>query len=262
MQFTPKSATVVRGSYTWGDFVPHPALTEWVSSYWYLSTHGPAVVRTLPDACIDITLRLDGEPAAFVAGPQRLPREWASKEPRMLVGARLMPGAATHLGVEIEALADEWTPLQTFVPAAAVRRLVQDVSRATTIGARIAGLDAFLAERLRNREGDPRLSRSMRAAFSSAGQTTVTALARAAGAHPRTLTRLFEKEIGLGPKRFIRVVRFQAALRALPTCKSLTQVAADMGYFDQAHFIRDVRELFGETPTAIMNGTRTGGPEG
>jgi AraC-like DNA-binding protein len=257
MTFAPTSATVVRGRYTWGDFVPHPAISEWVSSYWHLSTHGPAVVRTLPDACIDVTLRLDGEPGAFVAGPQRLPREWASSEPRVLVGARLMPGAASHLGIDIAKVEDGWTPLQTFLPAAAVRRLVRDVAHAKTIETRIAGLDAFLTERLRNREGDPRLSRSMREAFSSAGQTTVTALARAAGAHPRTLTRLFEKEIGLGPKRFIRVVRFQAALRALPNCKNLTQVAADMGYFDQAHFIRDVRELFGETPTAIMNRTRT-----
>ena len=77
-------------------------------------------------------------------------------------------------------------------------------------------------------------------------------LARRSGTHPRTLERLFDRWVGLSPKRFARIVRLQTALRALPDGGSRAGVAFDLGYCDQPHFLREVRELFGSTPGEIM----------
>jgi AraC-like DNA-binding protein len=50
----------------------------------------------------------------------------------------------------------------------------------------------------------------------------------------------------------MRVVRLQAALRALPGVTNWGRVAADLGYHDQAHFIHDVRDLFGVRPGELV----------
>jgi AraC-like DNA-binding protein len=63
---------------------------------------------------------------------------------------------------------------------------------------------------------------------------------------------LFEQAVGLSPKRFARIVRLQAALRALSESDNWARVAIDLGYHDQAHFIHDMRELFGATPRQLV----------
>ncbi len=56
------------------------------------------------------------------------------------------------------------------------------------------------------------------------------------------LTTAFRAEVGLAPKAYLRVRRLQAALRRLDTGRSRgSTIAADLGYFDQAHFVREFR---------------------
>jgi AraC-like DNA-binding protein len=168
------------------------------------------------------------------------------------MGARLLPGAAAPLGVDARALTDEWTPLDRFLPKRVVAWLVRKTERAQTPSARVVVLDAFLSDHLLNRELDPRLSSALRQVFELRGNVPISALAKHAGAHARTLRRLFDQWVGLPPKRFVRVVRLQAALRALPGATNWAHVAADLGYQDQAHFIHDVRDLFGATPGELV----------
>ena len=239
--------------YAWGQYAPHPALAAWVSAYWTLQTaDGRHVVRTLPDGCIDLTLRLGRAPRAFLAGAQRRACRWTLEGRVHLIGARLLPGTAALLGVDPRALSDGWTPLDRMLPRPAVAGLVRAAARAPATQAQVALLEAFLSERLLNRELDPRLSRALRHIFAQAGDVSVAALAEQAGAHARTLGRIFRAEVGLTPKRFMRVVRLQAALRALPGASNWAHVAATLGYHDQAHFIHDIRNLFGATPGELV----------
>jgi AraC-like DNA-binding protein len=254
VSFRPQSAVMVRSTgYDWAEYAPHPALAGLVSSYWTLETgDGTHVVRTLPDGCVDLTLRLGRRPRAFLTGAQRRAQRWTHDGRVHLLGARLLPGTAPLLGVDPRAVSDGWTPLDVLLPKAAVARLQGAAARATTPPARVAVLDAFFSERLLNRELDLRLSKALREIFDREGNVAVAALAKRAGAHPRTLGRLFRDAIGLTPKRFLRVVRLQAALRALPGATNWAHVAADLGYHDQAHFIHDVRDLFGATPGELV----------
>jgi len=80
------------------------------------------------------------------------------------------------------------------------------------------------------------------------GTIRVDDLAEEFGYGRKRLDRMFQKEIGWSPKKICRIIRFQHALRTLPQVTSLAEAAYELGYFDQAHFIREFRELSGRTP--------------
>jgi AraC-like DNA-binding protein len=66
----------------------------------------------------------------------------------------------------------------------------------------------------------------------------------------RRFAALFREAVGLGPKRYARVLRFEAALAriAADTRPGWAELALDSGYCDQSHFQRDFRALAGITP--------------
>jgi AraC-like DNA-binding protein len=86
------------------------------------------------------------------------------------------------------------------------------------------------------------------------GQISVDTLSDKAGISNRQLVRRFDKCIGLSPKEFIRISKFIGSLDMMNYIKgkSLTDVAIDSGYYDQAHFIHDFREFSGMTPSEYV----------
>lgn len=75
------------------------------------------------------------------------------------------------------------------------------------------------------------------------------------GLSPRRFIELFERQIGLTPKVFQRVRRFQRVLASLhggAAERDLAGVALDCGYYDQPHFIHDFREFSGLTPVEYL----------
>jgi AraC-like DNA-binding protein len=81
--------------------------------------------------------------------------------------------------------------------------------------------------------------------------TRVDALADAAGLGVRRLQRLFAEYVGLGPKRVIRRYRLHEVGERLAAGAEIDWVglATELGYADQAHFIRDFTAMIGESPT-------------
>ena len=66
-------------------------------------------------------------------------------------------------------------------------------------------------------------------------------------------------EMGMSPKQLAKIVRFQTAVSALndPNERTLTQIAADLGYFDQAHFVHDFKSYTGLTPKKYQTFLKT-----
>lgn len=71
------------------------------------------------------------------------------------------------------------------------------------------------------------------------------------GLSPRQLRRYFEFYVGSTAKTFSQVVRFQNILNAKPSTQSLRQskIFFDLGYYDQAHFIKEFKNFYGVTPS-------------
>jgi AraC-like DNA-binding protein len=87
----------------------------------------------------------------------------------------------------------------------------------------------------------------------SAGCVRVSDLAYAVGLGIRQFERRFRYEIGIPPKLYARIVRFEAALRRKAAAPEMqwTDIAHDLGYHDQMHMVHDFNRLSGDSPTAI-----------
>jgi AraC-like DNA-binding protein len=233
--------------------LPSPALAPFVCRYWTFElAHPPATVNVIPDGLVDVVFALD-ENLAWVNGARDTPTAYTHERPTHLFGISLLPGSAPLiLGAPAAALATEWSPLADAIGAVA-SVLVERVAAASTLEARVAVVEAFLLARVASAAVDGRVA-AIRSIVDEEGDVSIPALGAAAGASPRNLGRLFDEWVGLGPKRFARVVRAQAALRRLADDPEadLAALAAELGFSDQAHLTRELRALTGLTPTEIL----------
>jgi methylphosphotriester-DNA--protein-cysteine methyltransferase len=86
------------------------------------------------------------------------------------------------------------------------------------------------------------------------GRVTIAALANRAGMSVRQFERKFVQQVGMRPKLFERIARFEAVLDGMArfAAKSWTDAAHQFGYYDQMHMIHDFAEFTGETPTKTL----------
>ena len=84
----------------------------------------------------------------------------------------------------------------------------------------------------------------------------VNSVAARLGVTARHLRRAFADNIGVGPKRFARAARLQRAVRLARASSDWGRIAADTGYYDQAHLIADFGALVGLTPSAFAKRAR------
>ena len=100
-----------------------------------------------------------------------------------------------------------------------------------------------------------RISAAAAQILCAAGNARVAALASDAGLSMRQFERCFMQQVGVHPKLYARIVRFEAALdrKARSSTKSWTDVAHEFGYYDQMHMVHDFESLSGGTPTKILN---------
>lgn len=112
---------------------------------------------------------------------------------------------------------------------------------------RVALVESFLLARMRSRV--PAVGAVLQAAERRPSLRVADACALT-GLSARRLIASFRAEVGLTPKTYLRVRRFQAAMRMLDAGDVRgAEIAADLGYFDQAHFVREFRSFTGMTPT-------------
>lgn len=95
----------------------------------------------------------------------------------------------------------------------------------------------------------PEVARAWQALVDSRGRAPVRDLAHEVGWSPRHLADQFRREYGHAPKTTARVLRFQRSCRLVGAGRSLADVAAVCGYFDQSHLTRDWVALAGVPPT-------------
>jgi AraC-like DNA-binding protein len=167
------------------------------------------------------------------------------------------PGwSASLLGVAASALTDRIVPLEDLwgrpggdlgfelLEARSLPEVLDRVSRAMA-----------LRTRRTSESSSARLAR--RAARLLEGDAVrVASVAEQLGVTARHLRRAFTESIGIGPKVFARGVRLQRAVRMAATSQDWGRIAAEAGYYDQAHLIADFRELIGLTPGAFWEACR------
>lgn len=126
---------------------------------------------------------------------------------------------------------------------------------APTIEAILVTLESCLLEQLvRSPDLHPAVAYALRSFAESPSSSRIKAVTEQIGISPRRFIELFRREVGLSPKVFCRVRRFQQVLQVTHGRKNVdwAQVALDCGYYDQPHFIHDFQSFSGLTPSAYL----------
>lgn len=242
--------------------MPHPALMPYIEAYWILKTHIMAVnalsERIFVDVRADVLFNFgapyqrelpDGERAILNASNVDAPRDHPVSVVQSgdihLIGVRFQSGGLSafarpplgHLLNQTISTADLF--------GAEAYTLEGQLYEAESVEVQKALLDSFFVRRFYPSDKH-RLVMGMAKMLD--GNPSVDAVARATGYSPRMVQRLFVDIIGVAPKFYARVARFQRALAVLPYAANLAEVAVRAGYYDQPHLSRDFRALAGQSP--------------
>ena len=247
---------------------PAPPLGDFVEQFWLCSgTPAHRRARLLPNGTIELVFNLCDDEIRFhdSTRPDLCRRHSGAvvsgayggffvsdhAQHASIVGVHFRPGGAfPFLGVPAGQLADTHVDLEALWgrPAAELR---ERLCAAATPAERFSLLEQTLAARLdrtTDRHGAVPVALD---AFERTGTgVRVRDVARRVGLSQRRFIQVFAAEVGLTPKLYGRVRRFQRALalvRAVPA-PDWAQLAVECGYFDQSHLIRDFRAFAGLTP--------------
>jgi len=243
---------------------PSARLRPFIDSFWTLEQDGEdaAPQRVVPDGHPELILNWSQpleafrngqwhrQPRCFLAGQIDGPLLLRPNGPAKMLGIRFHPhGAGALLGAPMHDLSGRFTPLQDLSSA-----LSRKIDRALESSDPIADVEAALwSVQGASCEGDLVIAEAVRRITLTLGASDVAALARELGLSTRQLERRFQAAVGLAPKLFCRMQRFNNVFRVLGQEPSKwVDTAVACGYYDQAHLIRDCKNLTGSTPAILL----------
>ena len=251
---------------------PHPALTPFIKALWY--AHNPNATihrqeRVLPNGHAQIVISLARDyltdannaldplqhsPAAILLGIYSHHQQIDTIDLAELIGIVFQPGGTlpffpsnTHLFSNREtSLEDIW--------GRASENLRNDLREAPTPEKKFAILEAALLHRLsqsKSPQRNPVIDFALTHLHRSPGTTTIAELTRQIGLSPRRLSQLFHEQVGVSPKLYCRIQRFQQIVQHLHQGEDIhwAELALTCGYYDQSHFANDFRAFSGLSPT-------------
>ena len=218
--------------------------------------------RELPSGDVVVILgfgppiRVDGVPrTSFVAGVHEAPAVTEHGGVQEGLQLNLTPlGAFRLFGPPQRGVPGQVGDLEDLLGPRA-RFLVEQVYEARGWESRFALLDDLLAKRFADRRpASPDVAWAWRRLTETSGRLPIGELVEELRCSRRHLTTRFREQIGVPPKAFARILRFDRGVRRLRRegDASLADIARECGYYDQAHFNRDFREFAGWTPTEFV----------
>jgi AraC-like DNA-binding protein len=240
--------------FTLDRFPPAPDLADLVERHWLVSWELPpareASVTLLPHPCVNVVL--DGGRLA-VSGVGRERFTYVYRGAGRVFGVKFRPGAfLPFLGAPLADITDAVLPAeQLWGPA--VAGLVARMTVARGVDELVALVEVFLRERWPPHDPQVQLvGRIVAALLRDRTIGRVDDVTERFNIAPRTLQRLFQRYVGVSPKWVLRRYRLHeaAAVLAQEQDRPWAEVAAELGYFDQSHFIRDFTAAVGITPVA------------
>ncbi len=237
---------------------PHRVLRDRVASIAEIDSDGGArTVLPTGGAVLGLQFRgrIDAEEAPLsrfgVTGIQDRARRYAYAPQTGTILVRFTLQGVTCLGVPADQLRGRHVALHDVLPAASVHELLTRVEEAPGPQARIALVERWLLGLAYAH--DPVVERAGELLTTSGDDGGVAGVARALGLSERQLERRFRARVGVSPKRYARLRRFERAMALLDGPATLTEVAYAAGYYDQSHFIREVRAFAGRAPGALVS---------
>jgi AraC-like DNA-binding protein len=250
---------------------PRAPLADFVDRFWLSCGAAPAhqMERLLPNATVELIINLHQDriylydrndyhrcgsvPGCIVSGPRSGFFVIDTQDQMATMGVHFWPsGAFPFFRLPLSELADQSLALDVLWGAGAAELRERLLATPLPEG-KFRVLEAFLREQLAKPwRRHPAVSFGIQQ-LRVAGQS-VAKVADKAGISQRSFIQLFNEQVGLPPKRFGRVSRFQKAIQSAHGCSDVdwAALAIDCGYYDQAHLIHDFQSFAGITPTTYL----------
>jgi AraC-like DNA-binding protein len=160
-------------------------------------------------------------------------------------------GAYKLFGPAVSEIRESMVGVEDIVGADA-RRLSEQVQSAQTWEERARLLDDFLLDRaIHGPQPSPEVSHAWHLLVRSGGKCTIRGIARQVGWSHKHLITKFKQQIGVTPNIAARLMRLSTVWRHLDDEQTWSRIAAESGYADQPHLIREFRRFTGTTPGAL-----------
>ncbi len=253
-------------------FQPHPDLSALVKFYWTLKVPfdpNNQKQKIIPDGCIEMTFNLKDKIKRYVSE-----NDYIIHPNAMVMGQRrksyfIEPigdvdsfavcfypyGFSSFISTPLENLVDVEAPLESLFGEISAKKIEQNIQQASNTRERIEVIEAFLLDKLiQSRTIENLVKTTVDALLTTNGKTSINRMLKDDLSKRRRLERNFKKQIGISPKQLGKVLRLQTALKMILNDKeSLTSIAYESEYFDQAHFIKDFKEFIGITPKEFLD---------
>jgi hypothetical protein len=242
------------------EYTPHVQLKNIIYCYWQLKTTQPLtgdfIYRVVADGCIDVYFEPGNPPENYVMGFSSKYTEFSLGTTFHYIGIRFLPTMFPQLfRINAAELSNRYESLSAVAPGLA-RFIESRLDARLSIKDIVNTLDEWFLQLSGNVlfNADSRLYEAMDIIVKNAGVVSLESGINT-GISSRQLRRLFEYYVGDTPKTFSKIIRFQNVLRAKPSVQSLRQnkLFFDAGYYDQAHFIKEFKSLYGITPTKAFD---------
>jgi AraC-like DNA-binding protein len=229
--------------------IPKPPLSEFVDQIWLYSGYSVPhkQERLMPTGTMELVFDLTLG-VVVLAGVHSRPTIIDTAGMLHILGIHFRPGGAfPFLGVPASELHNETVPLDAIWGNEA--ELVREqIFTAPDDETRFDILERTLLARASRLQRHRAVAHGL---FRFGNPVAVADVVEETGLSQRRFIQLFDDEVGLTPKLYARVVRFQRVLKTIHPSNDIdwTDVALACGYFDQSHLINDFRTFAGITPT-------------
>lgn len=239
---------------------PVDALRAWIEHFWFISWDlgdaPPYAAATLQHPSVHLVFEDDG---SRIVGVMTKRFETVLRGRGRVFGVKFRPGGfRPWLGRAVATITDRRiAPVDVF--GSAIARLDAAIAAASDELAMIGHATSFLLARTPSPDANvARVAAIAASIMADRAITRVEHLVAATGLDLRALQRLFREYVGVSPKWVINRYRLHEALEQIAAGGAIdwAALALDLGYFDQAHFIRDFRALVGVSPGAYVRGMR------
>ncbi|MBP2642513.1 MAG: transcriptional regulator with only domain, AraC family [Firmicutes bacterium] len=267
MKFMPVSlAMFTKDRMLYSEYQPCKELNQAINCYWVSPTIyniKESLCSTkkeiiIPDGCLDIIFMINkqtNEYRSFIVGMMSEPiitiPDFSNSQ---IYAIRFNPAGAYYF---IRNRLSDFTDLMVefeCVSKNLEKELAGILLSEKSLDEKIKCLDSFFLKRFDEWRENAVIMNSLASIFNAKGNMEIKKLALELYVSERHLNRMFKQWIGLSPKEFTRIIRFQNTLRNVLVSDVVewTSLAIESGYHDQAHFINEFKTFSGITPTQIL----------
>jgi AraC-like DNA-binding protein len=264
---------VQEGAMNYHEWIPRPPLGLFVDRVWYMENDARAGGRDrlLPTGTVELVVSLDPVPGriyprdelskgshfeAVVCGPHSEFFTIDTDRKEEVVGVHFRPGGAwPFFEPPPDQMHNSHVSLDLLWGASAAAELRERLLEAPTPERKLREMSQVLEEQVvRPLSPLPAVAYALREFGNQQRWRTVAEVTQQIGLSQRRFIQVFREAVGLSPKLFCRIGRFQQVLQHIQRGTSVgwSQLAMSCGFYDQAHFIHEFQAFAGINPSAYL----------